>query len=164
MYGGKDRTLERGCNSCVSWGKSYSICFFCKMKLTENTCKSMMSHKMKKRSSGQQNRSANHHVGWWNMGKAKGVILSPFGPQFWPQKKAGEAQYREIGNWRVIRTWSQALIRVPAPQVRAKYQLFSKQGSVNDPCRKQAKYLLCHPPSRKSVQPSASKVRTTLCI
>lgn len=72
MCGGKDRTLERECNSCVIWGKSYSIFFFCKMKLTENICKSMMSHKTKKRSSGQQKRSANHHVGWWNIGKAKG--------------------------------------------------------------------------------------------
>lgn len=72
MCGGKDRTLERGCNSCVIWGKSYSIFFFCKMKLTENICKSMMSQKTKKRSSVQKKRSANHHVGWRNMGKAKG--------------------------------------------------------------------------------------------
>ena len=72
MCGGKDRTLVRGCNPCVIWGKSYSIFFFCKMKLTENTCKSMMRHRTKRRSSGQQKRSANHHVGWRNMGKAKG--------------------------------------------------------------------------------------------
>lgn len=96
-------------------------------------------------------------------GKPEGIILSPhLGPQFWPQKEAGEAQYREIRNWRVIRTWPQNLIRVPALQVRAKYQLFSKQGFVNDPCIKQAKSLLCDPPSGKSAQPSASKARATL--
>lgn len=156
MCGGKDRTSERGYNSCVIWGKSYSIFYFCNMKLTKNICKSMMSHKTKKRSSGQQKRSANHHVGWWNMGKANGIILSPhLGPQFWPQKEAGEAQYREIGNWRVIRTWSQALIRVPALQVRAKHQLFSKR--------------LCEQPLYKTSQVFAlrstfQKVSATLCI
>ena len=100
-------------------------------------------------------------------GKPEGIILSPhLGPQFWPQKEAGEAQYREIGNWRVIRTWSQDLIRVPALQVRAKYQLFSKQGSVNDPCIKQPSlcYAIRLPVSRrnplhlKQGQHSASKL------
>lgn len=44
-----DSTLERGCNSWVIWGKSYSVSFSCNMKLIQNICKSMMSPKSQKR-------------------------------------------------------------------------------------------------------------------